>query len=272
MAASDQQVEALVAAYAASRAGIVEQILAMVRDIVAGFDGWYSTPQIALMARTVVARVEAGQRQVAGVTDAYLSRTATIIADRRYAPVGAVDVSVVRNVDRLEEFGRAADQYRYAVSQGASDEQAVAKAVERATAQAEMDTALTVREQSRKFMVVRSVDGWRRIIHPELSRGGSCGLCVAASDRTYKRGDLLALHERCNCATLPIINGVDPGKSLNESDIAALYKTAGSTGAADLKKVRYVVHEHGELGPVLRNRSDDFRSPDDVKSDETHAA
>lgn len=39
--------------------------------------------------------------------------------------------------------------------------------------------------------------GFRRIIHPEFSTGGVCGLCVAASDRIYHRETLRPIHLRC---------------------------------------------------------------------------
>jgi hypothetical protein len=93
-----------------------------------------------------------------------------------------------------------------------------------------------------------------------------------ASDRTYKSKDLMALHDRCKCTVLPIVNGQDPGLTLNGADLAAFYKSAGSTGAADLKKTRYVVHQHGELGPVLRAAGDKFTGPAQVAANATHAA
>ena len=37
------------------------------------------------------------------------------------------------------------------------------------------------------------IRAYRRVIHPELSKGGTCGLCIAASDRIYFVDDLLAL-------------------------------------------------------------------------------
>ena len=51
----------------------------------------------------------------------------------------------------------------------------------------------------------------------------------------------------------------DPGGTLNDEDLKRVYESAPSTYAADLKRVRYNVHQHGELGPVLTNRAHDFR-------------
>jgi hypothetical protein len=38
------------------------------------------------------------------------------------------------------------------------------------------------------------VTGYRRVVHPELSRTGTCGLCIVASDQVYNdvRADAVA--------------------------------------------------------------------------------
>lgn len=93
--------------------------------------------------------------------------------------------------------------------------------------------------------------GFRRIIHPEFSAGGVCGLCVAASDQIYHRETLRPIHIRCKCTSAPVTEQYDPGQPLNAGDLSRLYSDAGgSTSAADLKRTRYTV-DHTELGPVL---------------------
>lgn len=92
--------------------------------------------------------------------------------------------------------------------------------------------------------------GFRRIIHPEFSTGGVCGLCVAASDRIYHRETLRPIHLRCKCTSAPVTATYDPGQPLNAADLKLLYTDAGSTSAADLKRSRYTV-TYNELGPVL---------------------
>jgi hypothetical protein len=100
-----------------------------------------------------------------------------------------------------------------------------------------------------------TVTGYRRVIHPELSQGGTCGLCVAASTRPYTRGDLLPLHSRCKCIVVPIVGESggdgDVGGAINDADLGLLYDEATSTGRKDLKRTRYKVISHGELGSWL---------------------
>ena len=43
----------------------------------------------------------------------------------------------------------------------------------------------------------------------------------------------------------------DPADELNAVDLSQLYRDSGGTSGAHLKRTRYQVDEHGELGPVL---------------------
>lgn len=93
--------------------------------------------------------------------------------------------------------------------------------------------------------------GYRRLIHPEMSRGGTCGLCIAAADRIYHAKKLRPIHALCKCTISPVTADHDPADELNQADLTQLYKDAGGTSAAALKRTRYKVDEHGELGAVL---------------------
>lgn len=92
---------------------------------------------------------------------------------------------------------------------------------------------------------------YRRVLHPELSKSGSCGLCVAAADRWYSTGALMPLHANCKCGVAPAGDEYDPGFQLNAKDLKKLYKEAGGNTAAALKTVRVKTITHGELGPIL---------------------
>lgn len=105
----------------------------------------------------------------------------------------------------------------------------------------------------------KQVEGYRRVVHPELSESGqSCGLCIVASTMVYKKSDLLPIHSGCNCETVEIysIDGeiYDPGHLINMEDLDVFYREAGgSTHGWDLKKGRYKVVNHPEYGPTLIN-------------------
>lgn len=89
-------------------------------------------------------------------------------------------------------------------------------------------------ERYRKSGVTR----YRRIIHPELSKTGTCGLCVVAADRVYSIAALMPLHGNCHCTVLPIVGDNDPGLRLNDDDLKRIYKEAGGTASAKLRQTR----------------------------------
>lgn len=117
--------------------------------------------------------------------------------------------------------------------------------------------------------------GYRRVIHPELSESGTCGLCVAASTRVYSKKMLAPMHSHCKCTTIGVSSSSDIGRQINQNDADAafsllvedeggdvsalpftrdeldsLYADAGSTAAGDLTKVSLDV-DYNELGPVV---------------------
>lgn len=277
MAVSNEQVAAATTAQAVMLGRASTTLLDLLLALVRGFSGWYSRPQIADMTAQAVAYVEAAQLQAAATTDAYLAQVASDVRGRPVAPSGALsraDVGTLRRgVSHQEVYGRLADQFRYESSLGTEPGTVLEHVENRARSLASTDLLLAQREQEHRFMVVRSVDGWRRVLHPELvssrSKDGTvgevCGLCLAASDRVYSGETLRAIHAGCRCSVAPIINGVDPGASLNRRDLDELYRLAGgTTGSAKLKRVKFAVRENGELGPVLTDASHEWRGPDDV--------
>lgn len=167
--------------------------------------------------------------------------------------------------DPAEPYGRVADGYRWATTMlGDSPEKAQTKAAVRIAAVAETDVALAVRAQYQKTMSAQGATGWRRILHPELSETGPCGLCVVAADRVYRTEDLLPLHNRCCCEVLPVYVGADPGLTLNGDDLAAIYAAAGGNTREQLRRISVVLTEHGELGPILVDGRQHYRSPEQV--------
>lgn len=104
------------------------------------------------------------------------------------------------------------------------------------------------------------VIGFRRVIRPELSATGTCGLCVVAATNWYTVDALKPIHNLCKCVTLPVVKGEDPGFGWNQEDLRKnldqMYGAAGgSTSGKKLKRIRVKITEHGELGPILEYRA-----------------
>lgn len=157
-----------------------------------------------------------------------------------------------RPINPYREYDRPAEQARYALSQGATPDEASEKAQDKAVQLANDDLQLARRKTPMKvFQNSDKVTGYRRVIMPELSVSGVCGLCLAASTRIYRTNELLPIHTNCRCEIMPITTARDPGRLFNEEDLKKLYEVAGGNTAGDLLGVRYTIGEHGELGPIL---------------------
>ena len=125
------------------------------------------------------------------------------------------------------------------------------------------DNLMLAQRAAAQDVIAKAVDlgkgakviGYRRVLHPELSRGGSCGLCIAASTQIYHVKKLMPIHTRCHCDVAAVTENDDPADVLNAHDLGQLYQLAKGRGSYDrtaLSNVRYKVDEHGELGPVLK--------------------
>ncbi|WP_195166894.1 hypothetical protein [Mycobacteroides abscessus] len=159
-----------------------------------------------------------------------------------------------------EIFTRPAVGFRWIESEGGTREDAVRESGLRIDTLVD-DNLMLAQRLAQAEIIVQAVDlddlgkskiiGTRRIIHPELSLSGTCGLCIAASDRIYRVTELLPIHNKCKCTYGIVTEEFDPADELNTLDLSTLYEDAGGTSAAHLKRTRYQVDEHGELGPVL---------------------
>lgn len=250
---------AQVDANAAARQTITDQVFAQVAALLQAFTKWYDDLAVRRLAKQITDVVQAGQRTMAAVEDGYLSMVLSSQAGQSVKPVGQVVVDDLRNgVDPVQVYERLGEQFRYSRSVGDDEVQALQATLTRAEVMADTDITLAARAQDQKVMQATSLAvGYRRVIHPELSKGGTCGMCIAASDRVYKKSELLPIHARCHCTVSPIMRGGgDPGSSLNNLSLDQLYRDAGGTQAEALKRTRYKVDEHDELGPVLVPKTD----------------
>jgi hypothetical protein len=182
------------------RAALTAQAADIAAGAVTGFDGWYDMDAITSWAARLVRALEAIHRNLARSTDAYLARVSSRTVGALVRPVGAVDVTTLRagGVTHAGAYARAADVYRF--QQSLWDRVATRldkpptlvspldAAVGRVRAVADLDAQLVVRDQSRQFMTSQpAVVGWRRVFYPELSSGGSCGLCITAATEVTPR-------------------------------------------------------------------------------------
>lgn len=176
-----------------------------------------------------------------------------------------------KNILPEDVWERPVSEYRNARNNGDSHQEAMLKTLARVRQLADADVRMANRERAARVYEAASpqgVIGYRRIIHPELSRTGTCGLCLVAADRLYSTKELYPLHDNCKCETLPVTNTSDPGLKLNRDDLDYIYSVAGGNTASKLSNTRIAEYVSGERGPTLARRVEKSRSgltPNDEK-------
>lgn len=223
--------------------------------------------QAARSATTVEAAMKAArQRERAYIKQVYKELKLQMPTDEeittdggRIIIPGGVEIYLREGVTPLEVYQRPLEEFRYWKSTGVDDRTAMEKMSQRVSTISDTDLTLARRQEIKQiFNNTPQVTGYRRIIHPELSEDGtSCGLCVVASTRWYSKGELMPIHDECNCSVLPITVDADPGRELNQDDLNNLYDAAGNNTSEALLKTKVSFTEHGELGPIIStgNRS-----------------
>jgi hypothetical protein len=277
---ADPAVRRVVLGYRDQAAALRDRVLAFVERSWGGLDSW-RTADIDRFAAAVAPVVVGGQRAMASLTDAYLASLATVTLGKPHRPVGVPkDVldGIRGDVTPVEVYQRTGPTVWTALSQGVPLTEAVGQGLDRALAMASTDLQLAKTHSSR-YVLGNSdgVVGYRRV----LESGRSCALCIVASTQRYHSEDLMPIHPRCDCGVEPIYGDRDPGQVIDPDVLDNLQDTIterfGSSDAGareipgvggDGKPLRYrdviVVHEHGEIGPVLTVRGQDFTGPHDV--------
>lgn len=237
----DQYADALVTA----EAGAVAATWAAYSAV----DDWYDPAQTVAAAAAAMGTAEAIRSTHAGLIGEFLALAMEISGQARVRPVRLVP-DYGRAADPFAVYSRPVFEFRDAVARGLSEELALIEAQQRAEVISLTDALLARRDASRPVMKAAGVTKYRRVIRPELSKTGTCGLCIAAATQLYGVDDLLPIHSLCKCTVLPVTEDVDP-KALNTADLDKLYEGMGSTDRQRLTQYRYQVGADGELGPVL---------------------
>lgn len=166
---------------------------------------------------------------------------------------------------RPDEWPGADDDYFEVIDQWLRD------SISRLESIAETDSVVAGNMATLDRYENSKVLSYRRVVHPELSKTGTCGLCLVAADRWYSIGTLLPLHQRCRCTVAPAGSDDDPDFQLSDKDLKSLYDEAGGTDRKHLSEIRVQTITHGELGPILttkeaksspRRTSSEWRKPD----------
>lgn len=271
-AISDPRSAAVAAVYLTATAALRARLLGFVTTAFAG-QGDYRDAAAAAFVANVVPMVLAAQQTMVPLTDAYLAHFIATATNTVASPVGIAATSVTgtatRGVNPTEVYRRPYTQVWTDLSRGKTLDQAVAAGQRRAVTIAATDlqlartrTAQQVLQQSTKHVI-----GYRRELGPGTHH---CAMCLLTSSRIYHKADLMPLHPGCSCTPTPIFRGeevpeVDPAllHDTVRRDLGDKYVRASGHGPVDYRDI-IITRDHGELGPVLAVRGQDFTGPSDI--------
>ncbi|WP_124282325.1 hypothetical protein [Streptomyces sp. ADI97-07] len=238
--------------------------------VLSAFDslGSYRDADAAVFIERVLPVVLGVQQQIGQITDAYL---ATMIADMMggaAAPAGAALSDELRGVPPEEVYRRPFVQMWTALSRGHDYVDALGQGRKRLLSITETDLQLARTHAARDSME----RGGARYFRRRLNRSsGTCALCVIASTQRYKVENLMPIHPGCHCKPEPLPGNRDPGHVIDEQLLKdahdAIARDLGESDrggrAPDYRDV-IITREHGEYGPLLAVRRQNFTGPDDI--------
>jgi len=267
---ADAAIATLATQQAAAQAAVTGQALTMLEALWGALRDPAATAQLPTFTVHAASLLRSAQLAAGQITETFLRQVLALLGvdDLPSGQLVQLPTSLRQGVPMEDVLVRPAATVRYLRSIDTPPDVAEAAGRARLLSTAQTDLELAVRQGAVDvFSRSKRVRGYRRVLRPYLSEGGSCGLCIVASDRIYGRAELMPIHAKCKCSVLPIVGREDPGMRLNTDDLADLYRDAGGTAAAKLKRTRYRVEQHGELGPILVRQGHSFRSADDAADD-----
>jgi hypothetical protein len=263
-----EQQAALVRAFQSLDAQVRARVLPVVLQMFNGLGSWRDT-DIERFTTAVVPLIVGAERQMGSLTNAYI---AAMVADMlgtpptRPAADVATGAALRGGVDPAEVYARPIRTVWRALADGKDMDAALAAARLRLWQLTTTDLQLAKDHAARQTMTDdHRVVGYRRV----LKGSRSCGLCVIATTQRYHREDLMPIHPGCDCGIAPIVGDHDPGQIINEPLLegthAAVQDRFGVSGRTARDPVDYrdllVMHEHGEIGPILSRKGDHFEGP-----------
>lgn len=272
----------MIVGYQAAVAQVRARVLAYVERAWRGL-GRYDRGDIERFVELILPQIAGGQVTTASLTDAYLAQLERTVLGSAARTVGVDAASVLtealRGVPAAEVYQRAGVTVWRSLADGVPYERAVERGLERALSMASTDLQLAKTHTARAVMAPNEkIARYRR----SLTGGRSCGLCVVSATKVYRKQDLQPIHPGCDCGVLPIFFDRDPGlvvdPDLLDGVQARIEERFGAfnSGAREIpgvskpngKPLQYrdvlITHEHGELGPILGVRGQQFTGPNDI--------
>ena len=187
----------------------------------------------------------------------------------------ALTTSALRNgVDEATVWKRPFVTMRTALAQGKSMKEAVDLGAARAEYLASTEVQL-----ARRGAGLQARSSNERIVGyiRTLTGAENCALCYVASTQRYRKSDLLPIHPGCDCGEMPIYGRQDPGQVIDEMRLSKTHQAIeerfgiSDRGAREPDYRRILIKDHGEIGPTLTVRGQDFTGPNNLSLKGTKA-
>ena len=240
----------------------------------------YRDADVDRLVSQILPQVQAGQIATAALTNAYVGQAARIAGTTSSGSVDRAAIVGYRGTDPAEVYRRGAVTLYTALASGSPFDAAVAYGLDRLLTIVATDLQQAKNRQTQYALEASGFEGYRRV----LTGLENCALCAIASTQRYTKAQLMPIHPGCDCGVRPFRADQDPGQILDpdllERTHALIDQKLGGTdrGARDLGLGKtsaagkplsdftdlVVVNDHGELGPTLAWRSDQFTSAADI--------
>jgi hypothetical protein len=259
------------AAYVAASSNLRTGLLGFVSRAFRLRGAWNRVDQ-QWFAQLVAPQVVASQRYLAALTDQYIASDLSRQTGSDVAPVGFELPDDLRGAPAEEVYGRPYVQLWTDLGRGVPFDTAVSRAERRAVVLAHTDYQMARVRASRLALEGQpGVRFWRRVPTGERN----CLLCLVASTQRYRKQDLAAIHPQCDCI-VEGIPGDDPGHVIDPVLLEQVHRAVEDAGlqadrggrAPDYRHL-IVTREHGEIGPVLTLRGQNFTSAADLNRGDT---
>lgn len=204
--------------------------------------------------QTVLPVVDGGRRAAVALTDGYMADYLRS-AGEDARPLGLDPNDYRRPSPDGEVYARPFVHTYTKQAEGMDPRQARQFGGTIATTLANTDVQFAARGASADWTARDTrIVGYRRV-----PGAGACQFCILVSTRRYTTGQLMEIHNRCGCGVEPIVGQNDPGIVADRELFERLGESPES--ARQLLSERVAVHQHGELGPVLRDAAHEFATP-----------
>lgn len=207
------QSDALLVGYQSAAQLIRSRVLKYVAAVWGGSPGFRDAEVDRIVSR-ILPVVQAGQIQLANLTDAYIGRT-SVLAGVTWTPgVATKELLAYRGVDPQVVYRRPSVTVYTALAGGKSYNDAVKQGSARMMSIIATDLQQAKNRQATASIGRSGFEWFRRV----LTGRENCALCAIASTQRYTRGDLMPIHPGCvpgDSAVSPV-----PGGSTHLADFA----------------------------------------------------